>query len=400
MKYRRKLCLIAAVGTVLSAGFFAYSRTHHVPVEVLNRPQSGAGDRTEELMVEISGKQYPITMTVAALPYEEETVWRELAEAAEGLETVFLNGNESADRILTDVSMPYTYPGTGIAIRWYLDSWDHIEPDGAVRNESLTEPVPVNVQAVLTLRDRTYDWEQRFLVCPLENPDASQKIRVLESEFRDAQSDGTEKEVYLPKSVLGETVRWYQKEDDRWIWIAVLTGITLCAVVLGQRREEEQLLHRHERAMEIAYPEIVSRLGLYMGAGISTRKAWERIVQGYEEKIREKGKKQDAYEEMRTTLHEMQSGVPEALAYERFGTRCRMPAYLKLGTLLSQNLRKGTKNLTGLLTEESKEAFENRKALARKMGEECESKLLLPMLLMLLTVLIMVMYPAIISFQV
>ena len=102
---------------------------------------------------------------------------------------------------------------------------------------------------------------------------------------------------------------------------------------------------------------------------------------------------------MRRALYEMQSGVAEAVAYERFGTRCRLPSYLKLGTLLSQNLRKGTRNLAGLLQEESREALENRKALAKKMGEERESKLLFPMIMMLLTILLMVMYPAIISFQ-
>lgn len=36
--------------------------------------------------------------------------------------------------------------------------------------------------------------------------------------------------------------------------------------------------------MQLDYPEIVSRLSLYMGAGISTRKAWERIVNDYEKK--------------------------------------------------------------------------------------------------------------------
>lgn len=152
--------------------------------------------------------------------------------------------------------------------------------------------------------------------------------------------------------------------------------------------------------MALDYPKIVSQLSLYMGAGISTRKAWERMIEDYEKKNREEKECRAAYEEMCTALHEMQSGVPEALAYERFGARCHMPAYLKLGTLLSQNLRKGTKNLSELLKEEAEEAFEDRKALAKQMGEECESKLLFPMILMLLTILIMIMYPAVVSFQV
>ena len=146
------------------------------------------------------------------------------------------------------------------------------------------------------------------------------------------------------------------------------------------------------------YSEIVSRLSLYMGAGISTRKAWERIVVNYEDKSAAV-RNRPAYEEMCVTLYEMQSGVSEALAYERFGSRCHIPAYLKLGTLLGQNLRKGTKNLSDILLEEAREAFEDRKAMAKKIGEECESKLLLPMVMMLLTILILLMYPAVASFQ-
>lgn len=151
--------------------------------------------------------------------------------------------------------------------------------------------------------------------------------------------------------------------------------------------------------MQLDYPEIVSRLSLYMGAGIGTRKAWERIVADYAKKGEPDPERHAAYEEMKTALREMQNGVTESAAYERFGTRCRMPAYLKLGTLLSQNLRKGTRNLADLLKEESREAFEDRKALAKRIGEECESRLLLPMMMMLLTILIMIMYPAASSFR-
>ena len=150
--------------------------------------------------------------------------------------------------------------------------------------------------------------------------------------------------------------------------------------------------------MQLDYPDIVSRLSLYMGAGISTRKAWERIVADYEKREEPDRERHAAYEEMCTTLREMQSGVAEAAAYERFGNRCRMGPYLKLGALLGQNLRKGTRNLAELLRAESREAFEERKALARRLGEECESRLLLPMIMMLLTILIIIMYPAVAGF--
>ena len=104
-------------------------------------------------------------------------------------------------------------------------------------------------------------------------------------------------------------------------------------------------------------------------------------------------------EEMRQTCHEMDSGVTEAEGYENFGRRCDLQIYVRLGALLSQNLRKGTKGLSELLKLESIQAFEERKARAKRL-EEAGTKLLLPMFLMLAVVLIIVIVPAFLTMQI
>ena len=399
MKYRTKLCVIALIGSGLSIGCMLLDRRSGEQVQVLVRPESGSDSMEETLELELDGERYPFTVVLQALPYQEEEVKGILTTAAEGLEKLFLKNNMDISHICTDVSMPSVYPDTQVDIQWYLDSWEYIEPDGTVRNENLEETVSVNIQAVLTMEDQSRTWTRELRICPLEEFSAKQRIEILEYDIQKQQAVSDSSQVILPQMVKGAQISWHFKQDNRWIWLAVLTVFTLCAVAIGKRQDEEKVHKIWERNMELDYAEIVSRLSLYMGAGISTRKSWERIVENYEKTSMQKTECRPAYEEMRTTLHEMQSGIPEALAYERFGTRCRMPSYLKLGTLLSQNLRKGTKGLAAMLQEESREAFQDRKALAKKLGEECESKLLLPMLLMLLTVLIMVMYPAVVSFQ-
>ena len=67
---------------------------------------------------------------------------------------------------------------------------------------------------------------------------------------------------------------------------------------------------------------------------------------------------------------------------------------------MSQNLRKGTKGLGDLLKMESVQAFEDRKARAKRMGEEAGTRLLIPMFLMLAEVLIIVVVPAFLSMQI
>jgi hypothetical protein len=72
---------------------------------------------------------------------------------------------------------------------------------------------------------------------------------------------------------------------------------------------------------------------------------------------------------------------------------------MKFGTLLSQNLRKGSKGLSEMLRMEAIQSFEMRKSRAKRLGEEAGTKLLAPMIGMLAVVFIMVMVPAFLSMQ-
>jgi hypothetical protein len=104
--------------------------------------------------------------------------------------------------------------------------------------------------------------------------------------------------------------------------------------------------------------------------------------------------------EVSRLVREMENGVSEVQCYEAFGKRCELPMYRKFGTILSQNLRKGTKGMRELLQRESEEAFEERKALAKRRGEEAGTKLLFPMFLMLGTIMFMIIVPAFMSMEI
>jgi 1,4-dihydroxy-2-naphthoate octaprenyltransferase len=67
--------------------------------------------------------------------------------------------------------------------------------------------------------------------------------------------------------------------------------------------------------------------------------------------------------------------------------------------MIAQNLKKGTKGFLLQLEAEAKEAQEERKQLAKRLGEEAGTKLVFPMLVMLVIVLAIVMVPALLSFS-
>ena len=72
---------------------------------------------------------------------------------------------------------------------------------------------------------------------------------------------------------------------------------------------------------------------------------------------------------------------------------------MKLASLLQTNLRKGTSHIRELLEVEVNGAFEKRKNLAKIKGEEATTKLLFPMLLMLVVVMAIIMIPAVMKFR-
>ena len=95
-----------------------------------------------------------------------------------------------------------------------------------------------------------------------------------------------------------------------------------------------------------------------------------------------------------TSCYEMESGVSESEAYRRFGERCGQAKYKTFATLLIQNLQKGSRQMADMLERESTEAWEERKRKARVLGEAAATKLLVPMIMMLIVVMAIVMIPA------
>ena len=86
--------------------------------------------------------------------------------------------------------------------------------------------------------------------------------------------------------------------------------------------------------------------------------------------------------------------MSEAQAYELFGKRTGLLQYMKFCTLIVQNLRKGSEDLLDILEYEVTDAFRERKESAKALGEEAGTKLLMPMMLMLVVVFAIILYAA------
>ena len=195
----------------------------------------------------------------------------------------------------------------------------------------------------------------------------------------------------------GRQVAWFLKKEERGGLTAglfLLAGILLTVSRQNSRWKQEQKLREE---MKREYPEIISRIQLLLGAGMSMRKIFGRITADYRKQQAEQGIRRPAYEEIACTYYEMEGGTPEQEAYEHLGERSRLTDYRNLSVLLVQNLKKGKRELIPLMEQEVRAALEERRRRARAEGEKASTRLLLPMGMMLLVVLILIMVPAFLS---
>ena len=209
-----------------------------------------------------------------------------------------------------------------------------------------------------------------------------------------------ERKKELPREAEGETLHWYKPMDTRGFLVLLLSAAGAALYVEYDRNKKKEEEKERRLQLELDYPELLSKLRLYMESGLTCRSAFMKIAGDYQKKQSvNKTYSRIVYEEMVKTGYEMQSGVSEQQAYARFGERCRVPCYKKLTGLLIQNARKGTKGLSNLLETEMWQAFENRKSLAKRQAEETGTKLLFPMIGMLAVIMVIVIAPALMSMQ-
>ena len=132
-----------------------------------------------------------------------------------------------------------------------------------------------------------------------------------------------------------------------------------------------------------------------MEAGMSVSGALFRL----QKEGQKRDKKGYLYEELAYVCRQIKNGLPEKEGYELLAIRCNLSNYRKLINLLLQHIQKGSNTILDNLRKEAAKAVEEKKGRIQKKGEEMGTKLLFPMMIMLLIVMIFIMVPALFSFQ-
>lgn len=376
-------------------------------VTKIERNNYGERAETDTYKVEIDGKTEEILdIQVAPRSYTEQELQGLYLSATKVLETSFLGQNTSAEHVTEKLSLSDSIEGYPFRIRWEMSRYDVVDSTGKLyqnvieKVDTENRGVPVTLTAILQYGSKSFSFSEDIVVYAEKEETLSEKEK-LENLVADIEDESREDAyVELPEMLDGKKLVWRKVESTKTIPLLLVGSAVSFFFLYSEIQKERKEKQKREKQMLFDYPEIVSQFTVLISAGMSTKNAWKKIVEDYRKQKARTGRERWAYEEMFYILQEMQSGIPEAECYAHFVERANLMPYMKLGALLLQNLRKGTKGMWAMLEVEACQSLEERKNQVKKLGEEAGTKLLLPMLLMLIVVLLIVMVPAFVSIQI
>ena len=395
-----KCWLIVITGFVIFGICNSFLKVNTVENNYINRP--GVDEYDTEMEIEVEGlldKPQRIEIPVTKRTYSKDEAKEAINKGLEEILLTLPGENSSLQNITTDLNLTNEISDLGLSVRWDFGESELIDILGNVHNENLKENRNIDIEVSLSYETYEESYIIPITVCPKILSDDERLLKGLIDKIANVDKESVQKDGYiLPDNYEGKRLIYHYGEAFNFNIIPIMGTVIAILLYLQDKEKERRSTEKRKRELMKDYPDIVSKLIVFIGAGLSVRQSWESIVIDYENECKENNERRYAYEEMVKALAKLKTGIYENTVYKDFGRSCGLRQYMKLASLLEQNRRNGLANLHSLLSMESQSAWDERINLARREGEELNTKLLLPLFMMLLIVMMIIIVPALLIF--
>lgn len=399
MIFRTWVLLLIGSGSLILGGISEQWRQKAAVTE-LKRPEYGQGSMQTELFLEVEGEQGSkekknMMVEVGEKSLTEKEKQEIFRQVKKQLDRTILGENKSADQINRPLYLPESLKNFPVSLQWVSSDPKIVNWEGKLGTDIPKNGTLVCLMAVIFLEET----EENYFKYVKVYPERKTEQEELETLLKTANENRTSHWMQLPDSIFGKKLNWKVNHEGELAGVVLLVFSCPVLLLMRDRQNLQEKKKREKEQMIQDYPEILSKLTLLLGAGVNLRRAMERIGKDYVES-RKKGEERKAYEVILEICQEMERGVSEKRAYEELGEKCGILYYKTLSALLVQHLQKGSVDMGRILEEEAGKAQEIRRQQARILGEQASTKLLFPMILMLLVVFILLMVPAWLTFTI
>lgn len=366
-----------------------------------------------ELLLKNGDAEERMSLQVTPQTLTKEEQKKKMGEAAAYIGKHIQGENESLSHVVDSLNVTLDHEQFPFDLEVRPDDYSLLDEEGNVRNEEswlleegydksdFEKGIKTGVTILLWYGEEKTEQYYELVIYPKEKNSMEKKLlNAAEQIKRTEQNTIYEEGFVIPVSMDGVEIIEAEKKGISPVNV-LLFAILVCGLLLLREQEEKkrQKQNRLDRLLR-CYPWFVNEMVLMLGAGMQVKNIFFLLIKDYEaEQKRKKDDREPLIEELMTARQSLNMGIPEQQVYYQLGRRLKLSCYIKLMTLLEQNVKRGTKGLADYFEQEEAQALEERKNLAKRYGEEAGTKLLGPMMVVLFVIMLIIMIPAFMSFM-
>lgn len=365
---------------------------------MLQRGEFGEDNSSIELQYAIEHEASTILLTIPSRTLNTEELEEMKKEYREQLMKEMLGDNPSLQNVSNSLVFPSSLEGYPFSIQWFSEDYHLVSITGELA-EDILEETRVTIYAEISYEEVNWTEEFSLLLCPREKTEQSRTEQIQEAVYKSMEEAASQKEVLLPETIEGKKIVWTEKKSPYHYLIIPMILFAMGSVLWGMDQDVIKKRKERQQLLLADYPVLLHKFTVFLCAGMNVKSIFLKLGNDYG-KEKQQGELSPLEQEIVLAVRELQAGKGEEMVYVNWGQRIGLKEYKRFSTILVQTLKKGNDALIDRLYQECDEALRESMNIRKKRGEETENSLLIPMVLMLVVVMLMVLFPALISIQI
>ena len=417
--YYKKISLIMSLVLIINIFSMIVVRETNISSNLIHNqyillPKYGQDSKKVNLSIEYSnkkkGKKDRTNLDVVVKPnrLSKKQEAKLIMKVKEYIWEHALGDNRIYGEIKSKLNLMTNYhKDANINISWVIDEQGLIKSSGEIDynnidDSSLREGIDIELVAKINYFDNVYTYPLAMTVYGPNEKTGDSVVSRIKEEISNLNSKYSYKNmIKLPSKIGNNSVTYSEPKNNskinNWIMVMIIGLVVILAISIGTRKDMDKEIEEKNRVLLMNYSELICKFRLLLCAGLNITAVWEKICEEYLHNKEMTGEINYTYEEMLFTYNRIKMGIPQVQAYKEFGTRIGLSPYIKLSTLILQNIKTGAEGFIEALELESKSVESMQKELYVKEGEKLGTKLLIPMIVMMGITMVIVVIPAFIS---
>ncbi len=384
------LFFVNVLSVVMGIKDMASSR--EITDNTLFRGEAGGDTKTVVLEAKGEGIEEEISFEVEPRQLSYEEAQRYLDNAGETILKEVKGENKSLEKITKDLNFVRTLENGMVDVRWIPKDPELIDRNGKINTEALSSEygTATSVSAILRAgtEERETDIHLVLYKASSKMPFREQLLYLLEEKEKSTRENG---ELKLPEEIDGRKISWSVKDDVGQKEILAAGLLIICLLPVAWIRKNRIKEEAAAKELKEDYPDFAYKLVLYLDSGVGIANSLSMILRDMEKR----GYTERRLPlELRRLVEDIRNGGDMEKALEGFGNACGFVEYMRLSGMVSHFAATGDRDIKRALSDTGREAMMIKNELLKRKGEEASLKLLGPIMLLMVSVMIAVMFPA------